>query len=76
MMKCTNENFRNVVCLLRYWPRGDVRGMVAWTNTLKGDRNLRSQSPFKFIDNSLTSSREVRLREGMHSLQQLRSRGR
>ena len=35
MMKCTNENFRNVVCLLRYWPRGDVRGMVAWTNTRK-----------------------------------------
>ena len=33
MMKCTNENFRNVVCLLRYWPRGDVRGMVAWTTT-------------------------------------------
>ena len=32
-MKCTNENFRNVVCLLRYWPRGDIRGMVAWTNT-------------------------------------------
>lgn len=35
MMKCTNENFRNVVCLLRYWPRGDVRGMGAWTTTRK-----------------------------------------
>lgn len=35
MMKCTNENFRNVVCLLRYWPRGAVRGMVTWTNTRK-----------------------------------------
>ena len=34
-MKCTNENFRNVVCLLRYWPRGDVRGMMAWTTTRK-----------------------------------------
>lgn len=34
-MKCTNENFRNVVCLLRYWPRGDVRDMVAWTATRK-----------------------------------------
>ena len=43
MMKCTNENFRNVVCLLRYWPRGDVRGKVAWTNTENVSAGTRNQ---------------------------------
>ena len=43
-MKCTNENFRNVVFFndtghsawsAAEWPCGAFRGMVAWTNTRK-----------------------------------------
>lgn len=56
MMKCTNENFRNVVFFndtghsawsAAEWPCGAFRGMVEWTNTRKricGDENL--SSPF------------------------------
>ena len=43
MMKCTNENFRNVVCLLRYWPRGDIRGVDKHEKTYLRGRGIEGK---------------------------------